>query len=198
VISAACIAALVSLRGPLQLGAAFVLGATMMMALVGWGVGDVHALPWLWGSIGEQATADALARLDGSWVCEHDLVRDYGNWDHIAVGPPGVFLFETKRLTRRVVVRDDALQSGRIRLMGGSFRAAAAAFADELAPRCGTKPWVQAVVVIWGEFPQRCHEEDRVTYLHGDELLGWLLAQPSRLSEERTHRLGAAVRALVD
>jgi hypothetical protein len=191
--SVGCLAAIVLVHGPIQLIAAGILGAALTMALVGWVVGDVYSLPWLWGAVGEQQTAEVLERLSGSWICEHDLQRERGNWDHIAVGRSGVFLIDTKRLTRPAVVANDTLLSGRVRSSGASFRAAAAGLAAELGRRCGTKPWVQAVVVIWGEFPQRRHTENRVTYLHADELLGWLRAQPSRLSEDSTRRLSDAL-----
>jgi hypothetical protein len=33
---------------------------------------------------------------------------------------------------------------------------------------------VQAVVVVWGDFPQSRHEERDVVYVRGDELRPWL------------------------
>jgi hypothetical protein len=195
-VSVACVAAIVLFDGPGQLIAAGVLGAALMMGLVGWVVGDVHSLPWLWGAVGEQETAAALKRLDGSWSCEHDLQREHSNWDHVAIGRAGVFLIDTKRVSRPALAANDMLASGRIRSNGAAFRAAAADLATELERRCGTKPWVQAVVAIWGDFPQRLHEENRVTYLHADELVGWLVERPSRLSGESTRRLSLALRQI--
>jgi hypothetical protein len=196
VVSIGSIAAIVLLQGTMQLIAAGILGATLMMALVGWVVGDVYSHPWLWGALGERQTAGLLGDLDQSWICEHDLLHERGNWDHVAIGRAGVFLIDTKRVTRPAVVADDTLLSGRIRSNGASFRGAAAGLSAELERRCGTKPWVRAVVVIWGDFPQRCREENRVTYLGADELLGWLRGQPSRLNAESTRRLGDALHHL--
>ena len=79
--------------GSVQLIAAAILGAALMMALVGWVVGDVHSLPWLWGAVGERETAGLLQRLDRSWTCEHDLQRKRGNWDHVALGRQGVVIW---------------------------------------------------------------------------------------------------------
>jgi Nuclease-related domain len=69
------------------------------LAVVGWLIGDVHSLFWLHGSQGEQWTAAELEDLGGDWSQVHDIVRNYGNWDHIVVGPSGVFLIDTKRLS---------------------------------------------------------------------------------------------------
>ena len=40
-------------------------------------------------------------------------------------------------------------------------------------------PWVQAVVVFWGDFPQRHVHTGRVHYVAGDHLGTWLLEQPA-------------------
>src|SRR5437868_4847034 len=93
VLGAGCIAAAVLLQGTaVALIFAGVAGAIVMLCVVGWVVGDVYSLPWMWGAIGERQTADALNGLDDSWRCEHDIPRARGNWDHVLVGPPGVFL----------------------------------------------------------------------------------------------------------
>src|SRR5262249_51895763 len=42
----------------------------------------------------------------------------------------------------------------------------------------GTRRWVTPVVVLWGHFPERHSEDDGVTYIHGDELVGWLRSLP--------------------
>jgi len=74
-------------------------GALVTVAVVGWLVGDVHALTWAWGAVGERDTAAMLDDLGSDWQCVHDLRHEYGNWDHVLVGPPGVFVLDTKVLT---------------------------------------------------------------------------------------------------
>lgn len=41
-------------------------------------------------------------------------------------------------------------------------------------------PWVQAVVVIWGDFRQQLHEQRHVIYVTGDGLVQWLASLPQR------------------
>ena len=51
-------------------------GSAVTLCLFGWLIGGhVDSLPWIWGSIGERQTAEALAGLDNSWACEHDIPR---------------------------------------------------------------------------------------------------------------------------
>jgi hypothetical protein len=38
----------------------------------------------------------------------------------------------------------------------------------------GARRWVIPVVVFWADFPEWRAEHDGVTYIHGDELAGWL------------------------
>src|SRR5207247_2274258 len=49
---------------------------------------------------GEQQTAAVLGRLGAGWHSIHDVPQSRGNWDHICVGPAGVFLLETKDVSR--------------------------------------------------------------------------------------------------
>ncbi|HUB36190.1 MAG TPA: nuclease-related domain-containing protein, partial [Solirubrobacteraceae bacterium] len=54
---------------------------------------------WGLGAEGERRTERALRPLVRSgWSIVHDVEARYGNYDHIAVGPAGVFLLETKNL----------------------------------------------------------------------------------------------------
>src|SRR2546421_235951 len=85
------------------------------------------------------------------------------------------------------------LAAGRLSYAGAGFRAGAARLCDALEARVGRRPWVQPVVVIWGEFPQRRLEDNRVIYVHGSELLAWLGSRPGRLSAEDCRELGEAV-----
>lgn len=80
--------------------------------------GPNHVLVWHRGAIGEEETAKTLASLPSSFVVLHDrtIPRSSANIDHIAIGPPGVFVIETKRLSGRLTVRgDEVFVAGRRR-----------------------------------------------------------------------------------
>ena len=170
--------------GAVQLIFAGLVGALVTIAAVGWLVGGhVRSLPWAWGAVGERDTAAVLEQLGEGWECVHDLPRERGNWDHVLVGPPGVLLLDTKVLTAPARVSDDALRAGRQVMPGGGFRGAAAGLADALGENGGGRPWVQPVVVIWGDFEQRIHEERGVVYASGEDLLDWLVTLPPKIQE---------------
>jgi hypothetical protein len=174
-------------------------GAGFALAVFGWMLGgNVTSLPWLRGAIGERQTAEALEGLDDSWRCEHDIERRRSNWDHVLIGPPGVFLLDSKLFTPASAIRGDALVAGRSSYPGGAFRGPALKLHEALALRLGRKLWVQAVVVVWGEFQQRCIEDNRVVYIHGSELLDWLRRQPGRLSADDCRQVHEAVLRIRD
>jgi hypothetical protein len=163
---------------------------------------------WRRGADGERHTARVMRRLRRKgWRCVHDQQIDRGNRDHVAVGPAGVFLLETKRPHGEVVVQEDGPWVHRIDdpdapsypmpELEGRVRWQASRLSAELGQATGSRPWVHAVVVIWAPFPQRVVERDRVTYVHGDELKGWLEARPAVLEGERLARLADAVRGFV-
>jgi hypothetical protein len=43
----------------------------------------------------------------------------------------------------------------------------------------GASRWVTPVVVLWADSPGRHTKHDGITYIHGDELVGWLRSLPS-------------------
>jgi hypothetical protein len=105
-------------------------------------------------------------------------------------------MLDERQLHGPAFAADDALRAGRTRYNGGSFRAIAAELADSLGAALGRRPWVQAVVVVWDEFPQRRHEDDRVVYVAGSELTSWLGEQPGKLTADQRDRYAAAVARL--
>jgi hypothetical protein len=143
-------------------------------------------------------TAALMESLGREWHCEHELVHGPGSWDHVLVGPAGVFVLDSKYLHGEAEVRDDALVSGRLRFAGSTFRIAAWRVKSELEGRGSWPRWVQAVVVIWGEFPQRVVEERRVVYLAADELVPWLESRPAQLPRPQRTAAIAGLRELRD
>jgi hypothetical protein len=107
-----------------------------------------------------------------------------GNWDHVLVGPAGAFLLDSKLSHTTTAAGGDALRSGRISHPGRVVRGSAKRINHELRQRLGsgTAPSVQAVVVVWGDFPQDRHTEQEVVYLHGDQLVSWLNELPTKLN----------------
>ncbi|MHB8059574.1 MAG: nuclease-related domain-containing protein [Gaiellaceae bacterium] len=182
--------------GTLRVVSSFVLGVLITSALFAWEMGgNARNLKWLWGSIGERQTEELLRSLDDSWECVHDIPCRKGNWDHVLVSPAGVFLLDSKSYSSASEAKNDELRSGRLRCRGSEIRSFAATLKEALEPKVG-KQWVSAAVVIWGEFRQKRHEENKVTYLQSDELLGWLREQPGRLSERERKTIANAVREL--
>ncbi len=158
---------------------------------------------WQAGAEGERKTARTLMRLESKgWTVRHDVQRRYGNYDHVAVGPSGVYLLDTKNLEGVVEIRGgiphlhrrhdpDAIE--RFTRMRSTALGAASALKENVEHRCGECSWVQAVIVFWSEFPEELTEYDRCVYIHGSRLRDWLRARPPRLEPAQLARVAAAV-----
>lgn len=157
---------------------------------------------WREGAEGERKTAKALATLERcGWHIEHDVQCRYGNYDHIAVGPAGIYLIETKNLSgavelqdgvphlrRRFYQRVDALDTVKPRALS-----AAAHLKQDLERHLDRRVgWVQAIVAIWSDFPEGIVENGRCVFVHGPRLHAHLYGQPHRLDRDEVDRIAVA------
>jgi hypothetical protein len=158
----------------------FSFGVLLVIFLLG---GHISAFHWWQGALGERDTAKEIEKLGPDWHCEHDLEYGHGNYDHVLVGPPGIFLLDSKLLHSTSAAGGDGLRAGRLVFHGTSFRAGARRVNSALGGRLGFgAPWVQSVVVVWGDFPQERHEEQNVVYVRGERLVDWLTGLPGRIN----------------
>jgi hypothetical protein len=147
---------------------------------------------WKRGAEGERRTGATLDRLaKHGWHSVHDRAGKWGNLDHIAVGSGGVFLLDSKNLSGTLTVEATGLKadyadaprdSFTYTRLGGAMRGASAHLKEQLSATTRLTCWVQAVVVIWGHFPEGEAVRDNVAYVSGERLEEWLLRQPGRLS----------------
>jgi len=154
-----------------------------------WGEPPQHVQNWKRGADGERETEKELRRLERiGWKAEHDVQRDgRANLDHVVSGPPGVFLLETKAPSGTVtfedgvlVVRqlDDPDEIFRYTTLTRRLRGQAAEVSRHLHAEIGRRQWVNAVVVIWGNFAAGHVEHEEITYIRGDLLADWLVQRP--------------------
>ncbi len=157
---------------------------------------------WQVGAWGEVATGKVLAELDlTQWSVIHDVKTEHGNVDHIAVGPGGVFVLDSKRLGGRVSVESGVIRVQRLDDADLSYvhagspavRRLAAQTSERIQATTHIKQWVTPVMVVWADFPQRVVETDCVV-IHGDELVAWLERRPAQIARVNVPRIAAAVR----
>ena len=117
---------------------------------------------WERGAEGEEATANALAQLPtGTWTVFHDVKwpgRRYANVDHIVVGPPGVFVIDSKNWSGQVAIEDGVLRQG-----GRSRESSVAAAAEAGLAVARLVPLLE---------PRRVHPV--LCFVRDDELSGWV------------------------
>jgi hypothetical protein len=158
---------------------------------------------WSDGAEGERKTEKVLNGLERSGLrVVHDVQARYGNYDHIAVGPAGVFLLESKDLMGIVEVRGgtphlrrrlDPDSDTRCDGIRSRALACAASLKEDIQRQTGHRVWVQAVVVLWCEFPQQLVEADQCVFLHGSTLRDWLTSRPDQLDQAKAEEIAAAV-----
>jgi Nuclease-related domain len=151
-----------------------------------------HILNWRRGAEGERKTEKALRKLErAGWTVEHDLQQEgRANVDHIVRGPGGVYLLETKNLFGTISVSEGVLQTQpfddpdetfRYWRLSDRVKRQAAEASARIGAETGRRPWVNAVVVIWGVFDQGVVDGNRITYVAGDRLAAWLASRmPAR------------------
>jgi hypothetical protein len=143
---------------------------------------------WRQGYEGERRTAKALRPLEAQgWLVRHGLKARYGDTDHIVVGPPGVFLLESKSWTGLCVIENGhvVIERGdntkeRWTADGAMVRSVTARSAElrKLVNKRVLIPAGPGIVVLWCDFPQGCVDLDGVTFVHGDRVYEWLADLP--------------------
>lgn len=182
-----------------------VLGAAWSMILWVWDDPPERIAKWKRGADGEQRTWKALRPLEKEgWRSFHDRDGRYGNLDHVVVGPGGIFLLDSKNLTGSISLEPHGL---RVAFGNGErngylldslerlMRGAAANLKEHIESATQLRPWVQAVVVIWGDFPIGQGEGDRVVYVAGDRLASWLRCRDETLSPRNQRLVQLALEA---
>jgi hypothetical protein len=146
---------------------------------------------WQQGAWGEEFTASVLTSLEREgWQVLHDLPDGRGNWDHIAVGPGGIFLLDSKKHHGKITVDhrsgviwenpfDDKLTRNDSK-QAAALKGQAARVNERIQRRCGKRVWVEPVMVLWADFPQRQVSANGVHFVHGSELVTWLGQQRPR------------------
>ena len=147
---------------------------------------------------GERGTAAVLRSLPADeWVVLHDLRwpgRPFAAVEHVAVGPAGVFVIESRRWTGRVSVADDVLRVGG-RPRGRellSVREAAAAIARR-AHGVGPRHVTPVLCLARSDASGRAGE---VTVCPKAELVGFLTGQPAVLGADEVRDVAEDLRHL--
>jgi hypothetical protein len=162
-----------------------------------------HISKWWDGAEGERQTERVLRPLEkAGWIVAHDLEAPYGNVDHLVLSNAGVFLLDSKRWRGVVHVDGDVPTSSQIEDPDATWswpglaprmRGLSAGTHDALRKLTGVSAWVNAVVVVWAPFEQSVVSGRSITYVHGDQLVEWLTAQPRRLSDQQVGALSRVI-----
>src|SRR6266540_3604508 len=154
VAAAAVLAGLLARHSGLAVPAA-ILTASGLAYLVRFRV-SADTTAWRRGAKGEQLTARRLRRLGRAWTVFHDLAipNSRANADHLVIGPPGVFLIDSKHYRGRLTLTPEgSLWYGHHPLAGvlATVRWEAAVLGQALGTAVTPMLCVHAAQLPWGE-----------------------------------------------
>jgi hypothetical protein len=190
-----------------QFWCGFLLGSASTFFVAVWDTPPERIAKWRRGAEGERATAKALEPLHGDgWHVRHDLAARFGNIDHLAVGPGGVFLLDSKNLAgvARVTAQgvlsvefarspsDNYILPGLARGLDYRSREVRDRLRDELGWIVDVRP----LVAINGHFSQRVVRVGRLTYAGVEALAEVLASEPRRIAPTDLAAVVRAVEAL--
>lgn len=160
---------------------------------------------WERGAEGERRTAETLSVLPAeSWTVFHDLRwpgRRFANVDHVVVGPPGVFVIDSKNWSGSITVTDKVLrQNGRAREDAVVSAAESALAVGQLAPLL-RPDLVKPVLCFVREEPLTGWARD-VVITSTTTLVPMLLSRPEVLTSDEVRHLSldldAGIRSAMD
>ncbi len=140
---------------------------------------------WEEGAWGEERTAQQLVVLEREgWIVLHDLGNGHGNFDHVVLGPNGIFCLNSKWSTYRLELDERGLLVGRSRFdpdlvlrvdgIVGRVRREAIDLKKIVEARTGVTLWVQAVVVWWGDVENGGRQVGDIGVVRGEDLVARL------------------------
>jgi hypothetical protein len=156
----------------------------------------------------EHQTVTTLEPLrSAGWHLLHEVRGLDTTFDHIAIGHGGVIVLQSMSPDGVVSMRGGEPMVERVASEGAEPRLErlrpraltdASAFRHDVERVTGRRLWVQAVVVIWSEFPAGCVVDGRCVYIHGARLADWLSRRPHQLDPAATDEVAALVATLID
>lgn len=154
----------------------------------------------------QERTEALLRRLpERDWTVLCDIDLRHGA-EHVLVGPGGVFVLASRKPPGAGArVRDGVLwlrhqRDPRAERPGVAINreilGAARLLQREIRTRTGRGPTVHPVVVLWCEFPQRVAESNRIAFVHGRDLPGWVTHRAPELDGPGCAEIVQALRAV--
>lgn len=155
----------------------------------------------------EHRTASALKPLqEAGWRFLHEIRGLDTTYDHIAIGPGGVIVLQSISTDGVVMMRggEPVLERRltpdappRLQRLRPRALTDASALRSDVERLSGRRLWVQAVVVLWSEFPAGCVADGRCVYIHGSRLTDWLTRRPHQLDPAQMDEIADAIGLLV-
>jgi hypothetical protein len=145
-------------------------------------------LNYVRGLDGEPFVSSILDELGSEWHVFHGLqLKEGQDFDHVLVGPGGLFYVQTKNWRGQITrVADDVLRNGERVSAIGTIRSQAMALKDRLAKETGSPVvWVNAILAVPFAWIDVRGEPKNVAILQQHDLLAYIERQSKRFDRAR-------------
>jgi Nuclease-related domain len=153
-------------------------------------------LSYAQGRDGERLVAAILDELGSEWHLFHGLqLREAQDFDHVLVGPRGLFYIQTKNWRGHITHgADELLRNGERVNVIGTIRSQAMDLKDRLAKETGSPVrWVNAILAIPFAWIDGQGETRNVAVLHQQDLLAYIERQSKQLDRTQVESFVAAL-----
>ncbi len=134
------------------------------------------------GARGEEAVAAELNRIDGITHLYHGIqLANHEDIDHIALGPKGFYLIETKNWSGNIDLFDNQITINGQRPRRDPI-AQLRAMSQALSQTFPNLPKVKPILCFVGQLMPQQIEIDEITLLSHDQLQSWFESQPEILT----------------
>ena len=150
---------------------------------------------WRIGAEAEEEVGRILAELPRYWTVRHSIpLRSNWDIDHVVVGPPGVFVLDTKFRSGDVQTSRSGIRVNGYRTeMAEQVQNQAREVSSLIRTAAGTSVWVQPVLVFANDVRGRA-EPDGVHVVGLGDIVEYLMSLPRELEKRAVDQLGAVVR----
>ena len=167
-----------------------------MLALIPWAVSAQYfsySNIWHLGAMGEENVAKELERLGDSFHTINDfyLPGQRGNFDHIVLGPNGIFLIETKNHKGLISCNGDVWKQRKVGQLGTVYdgvlknpslqvKANAAILNDFIKQRLKKNIWINPVIVFANDEAELDIKKSTVPVIRPEKLHGFITNYQSK------------------
>ncbi|MBI5203366.1 MAG: NERD domain-containing protein [Nitrospirae bacterium] len=149
------------------------------------------------GAVGEALTGYILNGLPNSYYVVNDLKAEFGNIDHVVIGPTGVYLLDTKNWAGTITADNNGelLRNGKPtdKPEVKNFTRRVMSTKERIRTLCGLDPYFQGIFVFPSAYvDSKSKKVGYVDCVIGEKLHDYIVGKPNKLSKKDIESISKA------